>query len=230
MARLPSANTTAPSPPLPKAGDLAPEFALTKWKLGLFYEAMGNIDQARENFTRYQQLTSDQSGQRRSRPYISPRWNAKRAKYDEEVDEAEDIVADLFNRSMKLTFNGSEKRSAMRAKRAQVKKKEEESCQVTAWAALPFLLRTRNNSWRGRVSIFRSPRSLSPWAPKPIKLMGLVFLQANDGHSADQEFRCGGQPGLAGCVLCRDARPQAGPGGEVRIESRPCPPDLPVVL
>ena len=44
-----------------KAGDLAPEFALTKWKLALFYEAMGDIDRARENFTRYQQLVSDQS-------------------------------------------------------------------------------------------------------------------------------------------------------------------------
>ena len=39
-----------------KAGELAPEFALTKWKLGLFYEAMGNIDRARENFIAYQKL------------------------------------------------------------------------------------------------------------------------------------------------------------------------------
>ena len=28
---------------LNKAGDLAPEFPLTKWKLGLLYEAMGDV-------------------------------------------------------------------------------------------------------------------------------------------------------------------------------------------
>ena len=49
-----------------KAGDLAPEFALTKWKLGLFYEAMGNVDKARENFTRYQQLDLRSKCKRRS--------------------------------------------------------------------------------------------------------------------------------------------------------------------
>ena len=31
---------------------LSPEFALTKWKLALFYEAMGNVARAREDFTR----------------------------------------------------------------------------------------------------------------------------------------------------------------------------------
>jgi tetratricopeptide (TPR) repeat protein len=92
---------------LTKAGDLAREFPLTKWKLGLLYEAMGDVDQARENFTHYQQLSSDQSAKDEATLHLTT-LDAKRDKYDEEVDEAEDIVADLFNRSMKLTFNGSE--------------------------------------------------------------------------------------------------------------------------
>ena len=108
---------------LTKAGDLAPEFPLTRWKLGLLND-MGDVDQARENFTRYQQLSSDQSAKDEANLHLTT-LDAKRAKYDEEVDEAEDIVADLFNRSMKLTFNGSERRSAVRVKRAQVKKKEQ---------------------------------------------------------------------------------------------------------
>jgi tetratricopeptide (TPR) repeat protein len=100
-----------------KAGELAPEFALTKWKLALFYEALGDIDRARENFTRYQQLTSDQSAKDEANLHLTT-LDAKRSKYDEEIDEAEDIVADLFNRSMNLTFNGPENRSALGAKRA----------------------------------------------------------------------------------------------------------------
>ena len=105
-----------------------PTSPLTKWKLALLYEAMGNIDQARENFTRYQQLTSDQSAKDEAALHLTT-LDAKRAKYDEEVDEAEDIVADLFNRSMKLTFNGSEKRSAIARQRARVKKKETKQSQ-----------------------------------------------------------------------------------------------------
>jgi tetratricopeptide (TPR) repeat protein len=51
-----------------QASDLAPEFALTKWKLGLFYEAMGNIARARENYTHYQQIGVDAERQGRGRP------------------------------------------------------------------------------------------------------------------------------------------------------------------
>jgi tetratricopeptide (TPR) repeat protein len=125
---------------LKKAGDLAPEFALTKWKLALLYEAMGNIDRARENFIRYQQLTSEQSAKDEATLHLST-LDAKRSKYDEEVDEAEDIVADLFNRAMNLSFNGSEKRSALRAKRARVKKKEESKARgQSRWLCHSFRL------------------------------------------------------------------------------------------
>ena len=116
---------------------------------------MGDIDRARENFTRYQQLTSDQSAKDEADLHLST-LDAKRTKYDEEMDAAEDIVADLFNRAMNLTFNGSEKRSAMRAKRARVKKKETEQSARTESAALPFRLPMRSSNWRGRASIFRS--------------------------------------------------------------------------
>ena len=82
--------------------------------------------EARENFTRYQQLTSDQSAKDEAACTSAP-WTPSAAKYDEEVDEAEDIIADLFNRAMNLTFNGSENRSALRAKRARVKKKDDKA-------------------------------------------------------------------------------------------------------
>jgi predicted TPR repeat methyltransferase len=87
-----------------KAEDLAPEFARTKWKLALLHEAMGNVDQAREKFLTYQQLVTEQSDKDEAALHLST-LDAKRTKYDKEVDEAGDIVADLFNRAMNLTFN-----------------------------------------------------------------------------------------------------------------------------
>jgi len=177
------------------AADLAPEFAPTKWKLALLYEATGDIDRARENFTRYQQLTSDQSAKDEAALHLST-LDAKRAKYDEEVDAAGDIAADLFNRSLKLTFNGSEKRSALRAKRAQVKKKNEQAKarNRVGGFAIPFAYAQQQ---LGEASEhLQIALALFPLGAEANQLMGLVFLQANDGRSAIKSFDVVASQGL----------------------------------
>ena len=177
-----------------KAGELAPEFALTKWKLALFYEATGNIDAARENFTRYQQLVSTQSAKDEANLHLTT-LDAKRSKYDEEIDEAEDIVADLFNRSMNLTFNGSEKRSAMRARRARVKKKEENKARNRIGGfSIPFAYAQQQLARASEH--LQIALALFPLGAEANELMGLVFLQANDGHSATKSFDVVASQGL----------------------------------
>jgi tetratricopeptide (TPR) repeat protein len=177
-----------------KAGELAPEFALTKWKLGLFYEAMGNVDQARENFTRYQQLTSEQDAKDEANLHLST-LDAKRTKYDEEIDEAEDIVADLFNRSMNLTFNGPENRRALRARRARVKKKEESRARGRVGGfAIPFAYAQQQLARASEH--LQIGLALFPLRAEANELMGLVFLQANDGHSATRSFDVVASEGL----------------------------------
>ncbi len=177
-----------------KAGELAPEFALTKWKLGLFYEAMGDIDEARKNFNRYEQLISDQSAKDEANLHLST-LEAKRTKYDDEMDEAEDIVADLFNRSMNLTFNGSEKRSAIRAKRARVKKKEQNKARNRIGGfAVPYAYAQQQ---LGQASEhLQVALALFPLGAEANELMGLVFLQANDGRSATRNFDVVASQGL----------------------------------
>jgi tetratricopeptide (TPR) repeat protein len=179
---------------LNKASDLAPEFALTKWKLALLYEAMGDIGRARENFTRYQQLTSDQSAKDEAALHLTT-LDAKRSKYDEEVDDAEDIVADLFNRSMKLTFNGSENRSALRVKRARVKKKEESKARNRVGGfAIPFAYAQQQLARASEH--LQIALALFPLGAEANQLMGLIFLQANDGHSAIKSFDVVASQGL----------------------------------
>jgi tetratricopeptide (TPR) repeat protein len=178
-----------------QASALAPEFALTKWKLALFYEAMGNIDHAKENFTRYQQLTSTQAAKDQADLHLTT-LDAKRTKYDEEVDEAEDIIADLFNRSMNLTFNGDEKRSALRAKRARVKKKEDrnKAKNRVGGFAIPFAYAQQQLSRASEH--LQIALALFPLGAEANQLMGLVFLQANDGHSAIRNFDVVASQGL----------------------------------
>jgi tetratricopeptide (TPR) repeat protein len=179
---------------LNKASDLAPEFALTKWKLALLYEAMGDIGRARENFTRYQQLTSDQSAKDEAALHLTT-LDAKRSKYDEEVDDAEDILADLFNRSMKLTFNGSENRSALRVKRARVKKKEESKARNRVGGfAIPFAYAQQQLARASEH--LQIALALFPLGAEANQLMGLIFLQANDGHSAIKSFDVVASQGL----------------------------------
>ena len=179
---------------LNKASDLDPEFALTKWKLALLYEAMGNIDRARENFVRYQQLTSEQSAKDEATLHLTT-LDAKRSKYDDEVDEAEDIVADLFNRSMKLTFNGSENRSALRVKRARVKKKEESKARNRVGGfAIPFAY-AQQQLTRASEHL-QIALALFPLGAEANQLMGLIFLQANDGRSAIKSFDVVASQGL----------------------------------
>ena len=178
-----------------QASDLAPEFALTKWKLALFYEAMGNIDRARENFTRYQQLAVTQAAKDQAELHLST-LDAKRTKYDEEVDEGEDIVADLFNRAMNLTFNGDEKRSAIRATRARVKKKEDRNRAKNSVGgfAIPFAYAQQQLARASEH--LQIALALFPLGAEANQLMGLVFLQANDGHSATRSFDVVASQGL----------------------------------
>src|SRR6202043_2827431 len=108
--------------------------------------------------------------------------------YDEEVYEAGDIVADLFNRAMNLTFNGSEKRSALRAKRARVKKKDEQkrAQNRVGGFAIPFAYAQQQLA---RASDhLQVALALFPLGAEANELMGLVFLQANDGRSAIKSF------------------------------------------
>lgn len=179
---------------LKKARDLVPDFAPTHWKLGLLYEAMGNIDQAKENFTRYEQLISEPAAKDEVALHLST-LDAKRTKYDEEIDEAEDIVADLLNRAMKLEFNGSENRSALRVKRARVKKKEEAKARNRVGGfAIPFAY-AQQQLTRASEHL-QIALALFPLGAEANELMGLVFLQANDGRSAIRSFDVVASQGL----------------------------------
>ncbi len=179
---------------LNKAADLAPEFALTKWKLGLLYEAMGEIDQARENFTLYVQLMSEQSAKDEAALHLGT-LVAKRSKYDEEVDATGDIIADLFNRAMNLTFNGSANRSALRVKRARVTKKEQgNEKNRTGGFAIPFAYAQQQLSRASEH--LQIALALFPLGAEANELMGPVFFQANDGHSAIKSFDVVASQGL----------------------------------
>lgn len=169
-----------------KAKEIAPEFPLTYWKLGLFYEALANLDEARDQFIRYQQLTLEDRAKKEADLHLTT-LEAKKSKYDDEVSDAEDILADLFNRGMNLTFNLDDNRSAIRVRRAQIKnKKQRKDWKRVGGFAVPYPYAQQQLVRAGEHLL--TALALFPLGAEANELMGLVFLQANDGRAAVKNF------------------------------------------
>ncbi len=164
---------------------LAPDFALMHWKLGLLYEAMGDIDKAREQFASYQQLAGTTEERQHAQFHLDT-IGPKRDRYDDEVDEAADILSDLFNRAMNLTFNGPENRRAIRARRAIQDSSDKKAKKKVGGFAVPFTYaQDRLALAEGHL---QTAAALCPLGAEVNELLGLVYLQANDGRSAMRSF------------------------------------------
>jgi tetratricopeptide (TPR) repeat protein len=170
-----------------RAKDLAPDFPLTYWRLGLLNEAMGRLDEARSDFTQYQQLTSDEDAKKEASLHLTT-LDAKKGKYDDEVSDAEDILSDLFNRGMNLTFNLDDNRSAIRARRAQIKKKQDRKKDQNRVGGFAIPYPYAQQELAKAAEHLQIALALFPLGAEANELMGLVFLQANDGRSAAKNF------------------------------------------
>ena len=166
-----------------KASEIVPEFSLTHWKLGLLYEAMGKVGDAQKEFTQYRELSADPESQKRADFHLGI-LDAKRKKYDEEVSEAEDTVADLLNRAMNLTFNGLENRSALNARRGKYKKGNPSKKLGGFTVPLPYAQQQINEASQH----LQTALALFPLGAEANELAAIVYLQALDGPSAIRAY------------------------------------------
>src|ERR1700704_7012338 len=96
---------------------------------------------------------------------------------------------------MKLAFNGSENRGALRSKRARVKKKEQNKAKNRVGGfTIPFAYAQQQLSRASEH--LQVALALFPLGAEANELMGLIFLQANDGHSATRAFDVVASQGL----------------------------------
>jgi tetratricopeptide (TPR) repeat protein len=172
-----------------KAATVAPDFAPTEWRIALMYEAYGDVDHAREHFTRFSQLALDSTAQAEAQIHVDT-LQPKKDQYEEEVGQAEEIVADLLNRAMNLTFNGMDDRAALykqrlRARQRQYKNKKQNLRQVGG-VGVPFAYAQQQLS--DAADHLTTALALFPLGAEANELMGFVYLQAGDGHSAMRSF------------------------------------------
>ncbi|MEN3335370.1 MAG: hypothetical protein V7641_4735 [Blastocatellia bacterium] len=172
---------------LQKAATTDPSFAPTEWRLALMHEAMGNVERAQSHFNRFRELESDPAARDAAGLHLET-LEIKRDTYDKEVAAAEGILADLLNRAMNLTFNGMEDRAALykqRAKATQKLYKKKQHLNRVGGFAVPFAFARQQLAEAG--DHLATALALFPLGAEANQLMGLVFLQANDGRSA---MRC----------------------------------------
>lgn len=167
-----------------KAADLLPDFALTHWKLGLLQEAVANVGEAKKQYARYRELDSDPEAQKHADFRLSV-LDAKREKYDQEVSEAEDILTDLLNRAMNLTFNGLDNRSALRPNRPKPKGKGSSARKLAGFTVpLPYAKQQIAEASQH----LQAALTLFPLGAEANELMALAYLQAFDGRSAIRAY------------------------------------------
>jgi tetratricopeptide (TPR) repeat protein len=170
-----------------KSAEVAPEFAPAEWRLALMYESMGNVDEARKHFTLYRKLESNPASQQEADLHLET-LDVKRTKYDEEVDRATEILSDLFNRSMNLTFNGMENRAGQHKKLAKERAKvaQKHKIRLIGGFGIPFAYAQQQLAEAGEH--LASALVLFPLGAEANQLMALVFLQANDGRASMRAF------------------------------------------
>jgi len=172
-----------------RAATVLPDFPPTQWRLALMSEAMGNVDQARAYFTRYRQLETNPEAKVEADIHILT-LDAKKDRYDEEVDAAEDIISDLLNRAMNLTFNGMDDRAALYKQREHSRndhyKGNRKKLKQVGGFGVPFAYAQQELS--DAAEHLSTALRLFPLGAAANELMGLVFLQANDGRSAMRSF------------------------------------------
>lgn len=169
------------------AAEHVPGFAPTHWRLALTYEAIGNVEQARQYFTQYRKITTESAAQAEADLHLAT-LEAKRDKYDEEVAAAEEILADLLNRAMNLTFNALQDRAALYKLRDRQRRQAYQKKQFKFVGGFTVPLAYAQQQLAEAAAHLSTALALCPFGAEANGLMGLVLLQANDGRSAMRSF------------------------------------------
>jgi hypothetical protein len=151
----------------------------------LFYEAMGNVEEARSRFVRYQQLSPGDNTQHPADLHLQT-LDARRARYDEETRKARDIITELLDLGLNLNFDRPKSKSSRpeRAHAAKAKNEKKAEKEVGGFA-VPFGY-AQERLAEGAEHL-QLALSLFPLGAEANEMMAFFYLQANDGQSA---IRC----------------------------------------
>ena len=166
------------------AAQALPDYPQTPWQLGLMYEAYGNIAKAREQFSRFQQLTPDAARKSAAGFHLS-NLDGRRAVYDANVDEAEDTLSDLLLASMGLDTEGAKHKTKLSYRQWRwASHRYKEATRATVKLPQPYVERELD---RARQDL-DAASGLFPLGAEAHAMLALISLQGNNWPEAFRSY------------------------------------------
>ncbi len=166
------------------AAKAMPDFAQTEWQLGLLYEAYGNVVKTREHFARYQQLEKDPARNAAATAHVA-NLDRRRAVYDANVSDAQDILTNLLLSSLGVSNEGAKHKGKLthRQRRYASSRYKEES-RATEKLSEPYVERELD---RARQDL-DAAADLFPLGPEVNEMLALICLQGNNWPEAYRSY------------------------------------------
>jgi tetratricopeptide (TPR) repeat protein len=161
-----------------------PDFAQTEWQLGLLYEACGNVAKTRDHFKRFQQLEKDPARHSAADAHVA-NIDRRRAVYDANVRDAQDILTGLLLPSLGISNEGAKHKDKLthRQRRYASSRYKEES-RATEKLSEPYVEREFD---RARQDL-DSAADLFPLAAEANQMLALIYLQGNNWPEAYRSY------------------------------------------
>ena len=166
-----------------KAEQVIPDYPLTKWRLALIYESMGNVTKAREYYSAYQSIGSPSDNTKEAASRLAS-LEKERVDYDLDVQEARALLTTIMIRAMGLAGQGNGGKNYTGGAVAM----------AVAFGSRPVA------SGNGGVSFQYAQQQMEaahkkleeatgifPLGPEANELLGFVYLQ---GHNPSAAIRC----------------------------------------
>jgi len=163
-----------------RAAEALPNYAETQWRLALLYEAYGDVQQSRAYFQRYQQLEQDASRKSRADVHLTT-LDERRAIYDANVGDAEDIISNLLLRSMGIATEGEKHKGKLtHRQRQRASSHYKEAARATEKLSAPYVERELRHARED----LDSATEVFPLGAEANELLALIYLQQNNWPEA----------------------------------------------
>jgi len=173
------------------AEQIWPDYPLTQWRLALLYEGAGDVAQARQCFERYQQLETNHERNVEVAQHLASleQW---RSDYDDNVDEAHDLLGDLLLRSMGLSSEGVKHRVKLTKAQKKTSGRYQKAAAASETLSPPYVERQLDRSRED----LNEAAQLFPIAVEANEMLALADLENNDWSSAYNRYDAVASGGL----------------------------------
>ena len=174
------------------AEQILPDYPQTQWRLALLYEAYGNVAKASEHLSRFVQAEPD-AEQKANAEFHLANLERRRAVYDANVSEAQDILSDLLRPSMGIENEGAKHKTKLSYRQWRwASHRYKEATRATEKLSEPYVERELN---RARLDL-EAAAELAPLGAEVNEMLALIYLQGNNWPEAYRSYDAVASQGL----------------------------------